>query len=1077
MLVLHQSNRLENLAASLAALMHVNPPSALAAQPILVASPGMGTWLQVQLAQAHGIAAGYTFLLPARWLWQQYRQLHQQVPERSVWDKAPLTWVLWQHLDEICADPDCAALRNYLGDEQGGDALKRYRLCVRLADLYDQYQMHRPDWLQAWAQQRSPVAVPDSQCWQPALWRKLQQWLPDDDARRSILMDARHWQALLSRARAGDLPERLVLFATGNLSAALLQVLQVFGKHCEVHLFIFNPSQEYWGDLESRRAYFRRRLQQPDQSVDENVFSQQGNPLLATLGEQGRSQLELILGAWDAFDVDLDSFEAPDPTRLLGRLQADIFYLNDGATAPVPLPDANISLHACHSAMREVEVLHDRLLDLFAADPTLKPRDVIVMVPDVSPYAALVEAVFGAEPATLPWAVADRTLAEEVPLVRALLMLLKPSVTRYTANEVFDLLDVAALRRRFGLSVQDLPLLRQWVAEAGIRWGLDAAHRQSLGFPPDERNSWQWGVRRMLLAVAGGEQPLHWQSVLSLGAIQNSQVVLVGQLASLVSSLQRQLRWMLSPRRPREWQAFLLMLLDELFDGDEQDQLDLESVRSAISDWVQDMTLAGVDTPLPVDVVHAVLAAEFGRASGGQRFLAGAINICTLMPMRTVPFKVVCLLGMNENDYPHREHPPGYDLTVQYPRMGDRSRRVEDRYLFLEALLAAREHLYVSWCGRDIRSNESLPPSVVVADMIDYIDRAFDPVAGVPAGQSLIVEHSLQPFSRKQFLSAYPAQHSWSSHWYAVATAEGATLESDALPDWGMPDHLDVDALVQFLANPAAACLRERFGVRLAAGIDELDDDEPASLSGLERWQLRNETAAEKLRSPSLLPLAERWWLEGRVPPGPAGAQSLQQEIAVADAFAERVRAQWPAMTDKQTVTVCVENVSLSVTLNDVSADGWVYWSASALFEKAAKKTPWQERLIRPGRILGAWVAHLLLNASVETGEGRVTRGWYEDCAVVFAPLSAATALANLSALLAMYRQGMQGPMAVLPQSAWALEAGLLWEPLYAAERDASLAAIRLLPAQADEAALGQYAALVWRAMRDHLEVTDDASI
>ena len=116
MLVLHQSNRLENLADALALELAKFPAAPLTEQPILVSSPGMGTWLQIRLAQRLNIAAGFSFPLPARWLWQQYRSLVPLVPDKSVWDKSPLSWVLWQKLDDIVAAPECGALKTYLVD-------------------------------------------------------------------------------------------------------------------------------------------------------------------------------------------------------------------------------------------------------------------------------------------------------------------------------------------------------------------------------------------------------------------------------------------------------------------------------------------------------------------------------------------------------------------------------------------------------------------------------------------------------------------------------------------------------------------------------------------------------------------------------------------------------------------------------------------------------------------------------------------------------------------------------------------------------------------------------------------------
>lgn len=1082
MLVLYQSNRLEHLADGLAALLRSAPPPPLHTQPILVASPGMGTWLQIRLAQSLGVAAGVEFPLPARWLWQQYRKLHQRVPDKSVWDKTPLTWVLWQKLDDILAHPDCRALHDYLGDNT--DVVKRYRLCVRLADLFDHYQMHRPDWLQAWAQQKSTVPVPDGQRWQPALWRLLQQWLPSDEARRSILMDAAHWHGLLRTAPAGVLPDKLVLFATGNLSAALLQVLNVFSEHLDVHLFLMNPSPQYWGDIRTHEQVLREQLRHPDTAT--SLALEIGNPLLASLGEQGKCQLELLLGHWGAPGQEFDLFEEPGDNTLLARVQQDIFALNDGAQTPAVMPESenwrNIALHSCHSAMREVEVLHDRLLGLFANDPTLKPRDVIVMVPDVAPYAPLVEAVFGQrDQAVIPWAVADRTLADDVPLVRAFLTLLKPSLLRFTANEVFDLLDVPALRRRFDIDVEELPILRQWVRDSGIRWGLDAAHRQWLGFPANHQNTWAHGLERLLLAVAAGDDALVWQHTLSLGGVQNSQVALVGKLAALVDTLRRHTHAMARARNATDWQRWLLTLLDDLFDGDDREQLDLEAVRDVISEWVRDQSLAGMQDAVPVEVVHALLTSEFSRASGGQRFLNGAVNICTLMPMRTVPFRVVCLLGMNEKDYPHREHPPGYDLTATYPRPGDRSRRAEDRYLFLEALLSARQHLHVSWCGRDIRTNETLPPSVVVADLVDYIDRAFLPTRRLPidnkadevsAAKALLTEHALQPFSRNNFSKARPTQQSYSTLWYGVACNQPQKHFPAPLPPFDMPEHLAAEELARFLVDPAAVFLAQRYRVRLDDRADQLDDDEPQTLSGLERWQLRSESASEQLHDNAELSLAERWWMEGRVPVGPAGDQAMKEQLAAAHDFAMRVKQRWPASVAMKTMTASANGVQVSAVVRDHSDDGAFFWSPSKLFGKFTAKHPWQAQDIIPKRILPAWVNHLLLNVQALPDAARASHGYFEDASIRFAPLERDAAAAQLSALVGLYQQGMQAPAALLPATGWAALAQGDVHATFENEVAASMSARRLYKTMPEQAELQAFAETLWSLLRDTAEVT-----
>ena len=428
---------------------------------------------------------------------------------------------------------------------------------------------------------------------------------------------------------------------------------------------------------------------------------------------------------------------------------------------------------------------------------------------------------------------------------------------------------------------------------------------------------------------------------------------------------------------------------------------------------------------------------------------------------------------MNEADYPHREHPPGYDLTSAWPRVGDRSRRAEDRYLFLEALLSAREHLYISWCGRDIRSNEALPPSVVVADLIDYIDRAFAADSGESVAQTLLTEHSLQPFSTDNFSPACPEQRSWSPLWYRVAEGQSPDQADSQMPAPELPDELSLEALAQGLIDPAAMFLLQRFRVRLSGRELQLEDEEPLRLSSLERWQLRDECATQILHGDAGLELAERWWLEGRVPPGPAGAASLHEQVAVAQDFAARIRAQWPVAADTLTVSEQFDQLRIDASLPDHSVDGLLFWSASKLMQaKFSGKAPWQSQQIDAKKIMLPWLRHLLLNTQALPEAARVSRGWYEDLAITFLPLEPVQAREALDKLVGFYLQGLRQPLPLLPNCGWAFLNDVDVDAMFDAEIARSAAAARLLHEAPSQKQLKPYAEALWSLLRQHGEAT-----
>lgn len=1040
---LYQSNRLEDLAAMLAALLRSQPPEPLAAEPILVHSPGMATWLRLSLARDLGIAANLEFPLPSSFFWKLHRQLHPELPEQSAWSKEGMLWHLLALLPQMLVQPDGAPLAEYLHDDR---PLRRFQLCQQIADLFDQYLVYRPAWMTAW--ERGEIEnVPPQRRWQPLLWQQLAARIraqAPGDLHRGELMDA---DTLATRLKQARLPQRVCLFGPTTQPAAQLQALGVLGDHVDVHLFLLNPSQEYWGHVQSDRQLARHRVEALQRGETwEALPDETGNPLLASLGGQGRELLELLLGGLWPQTQDIESFTAPSETTLLGQVQADIFHLRDGREAPRAPAQHNIQLHDCHSPMREVEVLHDRLLALFQAQPDLQPRDVVVMMPQVSDYAPLIEAVFGAEGSgapVIPWAIADRSLAEEAPVLRAFLQLLQPRLSRFTANEVMDLLDVAPLRERFGFSVDDLPLLRSWIEQAQIRWGLDGKHRERLGLPGFTENSWAAGLQRLLLGVAMGEGEALWQGIASLPGLTQGQAELAGKLAWCLHQLQRFDSAVNSPCSAVDWQARLNQLLDDCFQSDAAWQAELDQLRAALDSFARSASAALGDAPLDVDMVQSWLRQQLSGSAGGQRFLAGRVNFCTLMPMRSVPFRVVCLLGMQDEAYPRPEQPAGHDLMRLQPLPGDRSRRAEDRYLFLEALLSARDQLFISWCGRDSRDNSERPPSVVLAELTDYLDQAFETEAGngTPLSKLLTIEHPLQPFSARYFDGADAELFSYSQLWRDVAAGPAAgpaaapAPGTTTLPGDDLPERLlspGIAELARFLRNPARTFLEQRLGVFLGTSDESLEDDEPFAATGLDTWQLEQDVLEHTLAGEDRSDLLARWQARGQLPPGEAGQRFLQEHVEAAEEHAHRVQALWhkgevlgiqPYFIQEPAGTSGADAVTLAGHLTDITGAGWQARNASRLFREAPKKAA----LLSASRatpkvrhLLPYWLTHLVLNTLTLPEPARISTLFFRDVQLRLLALAQADAEAHLRTILRAYRQGLETPLTFLPQSGWA---------------------------------------------------------
>lgn len=939
LMIIH-GNRLENLRELVVDWLRAHPLNPLENEVMLVQSNGIAQWLQMALAAdpeqgGCGIAAAVEVQLPARFLWDAYRGVlgREAVPETSPLDKQPLGWRLMRLLPALLEQAEFAPLQRFLADDH--DCRKRYQLAQRLADLFDQYQVYRADWLNDWAQGRDRIGLAreglrqldEQECWQPALWRAV---LADVGAER--LSDSRAGihprfvEHMLSvDQRPPGLPRRVVVFGISSLPAQTLEALAVIGRYSQVLLAVLNPCQYHWGDIVADQDLLRHQYQRQQRrpgvpvQLDDSLLHQHAHPLLAAWGKQGRDYINLLdqhdeRGTYESRFAEInggrvDLFEASAGATLLQQLQQDILELRPLAETRSVWPpldtaaDNSLRFQIAHSAQREVDILHNQLLDAFDRDPTLRPRDVIVMVPDVDTYAPHVQAVFGQytrdDPRHIPFTLADQGQRGQQPLLIALEHLLRLPDSRLPVSEVLDLLDVPALRRRFGLSEADLPTLRRWIEGAGIRWGLDQQRREARGLPAGlDGNSWRFGLRRMLLGYASGAGAA-WGGVEPYEEVAGLEAALVGPLGLLLERLDHHEQALARPASPAQWGERLRRLLDDFFLAEnEHDQLVLAQLQEGLEQWLELCEAVELDEALPLTVVAEAWLSGVGQASLSQRFLAGAVNICTLMPMRAIPFRQVCLLGMNDGDYPRAQPPLDFDLMGQDYRPGDRSRREDDRYLLLEALLSARDGLSISWVGRSIRDNTERPPSVLVGQLRDHLAAGWQTTDGRDLLEGLTTEHPLQPFSR-QYFAGDDRLFSYAREW-RVLHEDMPDRQADAALD-AMPQDapIDVPQLQRFLRNPAEHFFAYRLKVFMREQDNPTEDDEPFSLDGLEQYQLSQWLLEQAVAAPpenwpqQLEQAAGRLQARGELPLAGFGGLAREQMLDPLYDQLARLARQW----------------------------------------------------------------------------------------------------------------------------------------------------------------------------------------
>jgi exodeoxyribonuclease V gamma subunit len=997
------SNRMEVLIEELADRVCEPLASPLAPEIIVVQSRGMERWVTMELARRNGICANVEFPFPKVFLESVFRSLSDAPDKLSAFDPHVLAFRIMSMLPGFLDLPDFAELQTYLAEDR--HQLKLFQLSGKLAGLFDQYAVFRPDMLLRWEQ--GSVEPDRTHRWQSQLWRTLAGETPAPhriQVKDSLLRALR--RGLGDRSR---LPERVAIFGISYLPPLYMDAFAELAHAIRVHLFLLNPCREYWAEITSpwemhviEHRYSGAGVAGPE------LHLEPGHRLLSSLGALGRDFFEMVAGFGSPQE---DRFEEPAGGTSLARLQADILNLQAPAPAAARPADDSIRIHSCHSPMREIEVLRDQLLELFAQDPDLRPQDIVVMAPDIAAYAPYVSAVFGSETEDrlrIPFSIADRGPIGEHGLETGFFALLDLKGSRFGASEILRLLEFPGVKEKAGLEETDLPLIERWVRHANIRWGEDARSLQALGLPGQAHNTWKAGIERLLLGYAmpsRGADVFH--GILAVDAMEGGETQALGKFLDFLDRT-FELARNLDRRQPLgAWRSLLKASLNGFFQSDETTEPEFQKIEWLLDELAGFEDSAGFGTDVGLEVVGAFLADRAESARIGHGFLSGGVTFCAMLPMRTIPFKVVCLVGMNHDAFP-REHPVlPFDLMARNPRRGDRSRRNDDKYLFLESILSARCRLYISYVGQGLQDNSPRPPSVLVSELIDTLapDGVLSDVS-TPAG--LVTQHRLQPFSRAYFQCGAPL-FSYSREDLAACSGGAARRDPDpffrrALPmspeDAERWRAVSLEGLSAFFSSPARFLVQNRLGIRLEKEVALLDESEPFALDPLNAYRLGQGMLQHRLAGSDPMELREVFRAAGDLPHGRVGDYLFARLSADVDEFAARVKGLLPPGAPEP-VDVAHEIGGFHVTgrLAGLSVQGCVQMRYAGIKAKD---------------FLAIWLQHLLLCLDAPGAPDRRSLLIGKGQAWAFGPVPGAATI--LEALLGVYRRGLLEPLPFFPK-------------------------------------------------------------
>lgn len=962
-----RSSTTKALSKRLAEELAATPSDPFASELVIVPTRGIERYLTQTIADRNGICANIAFPSPREFLELVAGE------DQDPWTPDRLAWPLLAVIDASLAEPWCAPVAAHLRDDPNWRRSdRRFAVASRLAGLFASYATERPAMVAAW-DAGEPADVPDDLIWQYQLWRALRRELGcgpfDGDMRTHAL------------------PGRLSVFGPTRLPERFLSVLRALAPTHQIDLYLPVASPSLWDGPGWSTDALRR---------DDDSRDQVNHPLLGSLGRDAR-ELRIRLG----HAGETAPATGQEGTSTLARLQAQI-AANAVSTLNEAPPDKSLQFHSCHGALRQVEVLREVVLGLLHEHSDLQPRDVLIMTPDLDTFAPLLSAVFGdPDPriARLRLSVADRTPEQHNEVLVALDALLRLLGGRMKRSEVLDFLKLAPVRERFGMSSQDVSRIEELAGSAGVRWGLDQDHRGEYGLADVDLGTWSWGLDRIVLGTAMSDEGLQvFADVLPLPDVSSGDVGLVGSLATILDRLGELRRASRASRSMKEWRDLLQEAIEAFTDARFAKSWQTAHALGAIESFVIAAGDHAGSVPLALADIRHLLAAVLAGRPTRSGFRLGGITACQLAPMRSVPYRVICLLGMDDGAFPRKAGRDGDDVLLREPMIGERDPRSEDRQLFLDAIMAAEDHLVITYTGRDERTNQERQPAVPLAELLDLFPHP-----------SPVREHALQPFDPCNFVPSDPFSHDEA----ALAGARASVGERIAEPFLGAPlpppdppPVRSLDSLAKFLKEPAATFFHQR--LRLHLRDEDADPSEalPMEVHPLDRYQIGERLLDALLSGSDGSAVVEAQRRAGLVPPGKLGAAELDEISAAAG----RVQEHYLRFIDgrsKATLEFPLDlgdGVAAAITVPDVAETTIV----RATFAKVKVK-----------QVLGIWPQLLALAAAFPDRSWSAKIAAQEGDIELSAP-AAQEASDILNRLFTLQVAALTSPPPVAPQTAFA---------------------------------------------------------
>ncbi|MEX0895301.1 MAG: exodeoxyribonuclease V subunit gamma [Balneolaceae bacterium] len=986
MLNIRLSNRLDVLARQLAGnLLHLQPADPMASVSIIIPNRDTARWLSVHLAESTGIAANLDYQLPSEWIWNYIRILQPDLPEHLPSDREPMTWSLYELLREDDILSQFENLNLYLS-HRDEDLIEQFRwqLAEELAGVFDQYLVYRPEMMVRWEKKEYQR---QEEKWQGKLWKLLVRKWNSKEAGKAHQHRAHHFQQLIQAIDSGnrDWPSSVHLFNPGLLAQPYLRLISKLQNESDIYLYQVHPCEQ--GAREG--------------SPDEN-----SSELMNSFGMEA-AQIEELLEEWISDDESRKIYTGrlfTDQKNNLTRVQESVMH--NKAIPALGFHDESIVVRACHSPLREVETLHQFLLNLFDGDSpyeNISPDEVLVVSPDLQTYTPFIKSVFGTREEgipLIPFHLPASAHKEKSGYLYAFRHLLHLPESRFGYHDVMEFIQHSVIRRKFQFSDSDISVIKNWIDDNRVIWGLDAIHRREFQQPLEPLQTWTAAIQRIWTGQLTGGEPgeFYHRTLLYHGVQTSDEKLLWARFHYLLRQLSTIKDKTKSSKRVNEWcdtfKNWITFFLPEDHPGE------LKQLLDKITGLQRQAETAGFDEEVPYSLIRSRMLAALDDFQAGSAFYTRGVVFSSMVPVKSIPFKVIALLGLNDDHFPRRPVQSEFDLMAQFPEKGERNRPNEDRNLFLESIMAAKDVHYCSFIGRDQKDDKPIPPSPILKEWMDLVNTN---------GGKFYHEERLNGYSEDYFKQGSGISKVYfevASSLRTTSKVRGLQIRNSIKESSDSSKILSVKELETFLKNPVKYFFTKRLGVYLEDQEEDVKKEFSSDI--LDRHILFQYLFGWRSQGMGLHEIEQLLQQSGSLPAGWPGEKTFLELVEATDLAFSEITGHFGGLS--------VSNFEIDQSFGNFRVEGTVQSYLPGRFLD-----------IHPSKVSGthllvSWFRYLLLSVSSPEWEERSSH-------LIFGLRDAKPEWLKfreveepdryLTDLFNLYKKGMEYPLTLFPKSAW----------------------------------------------------------